>query len=89
MEKGEPRSENKFVAKRCGMNYYRYDARLGSWRELTEKEFNRAIKKKYVLPVWDDYWQRFSEKTFVDTRDSIVRIFYIKGERRADDKEIL
>lgn len=57
------------------MRYYRYDARLGSTRELTEKEYNKAISKKYVLRVWDSYYQEFTN-TYYDSRDSIVRIFY-------------
>ena len=62
------------------MKYWRYDARLGAWLELTEKEFNRKIKSKYILPVYDDYWQTFSDRTFYDSRDSIARIFYIRSE---------
>lgn len=64
-------------------SYWRYYARLGCWTELTEKEFKRKIKSKYILPVYDSYWQKFSEDCFYDCRDSIVQIFYIK--RRAND----
>lgn len=62
------------------MKYWRYDARLGTWLELTEKEFNRKIKSKYILPVYDDYLQILSDRTYFDSRDSIVRIFYIRSE---------
>ena len=60
------------------MEYWRYNARLGCWGEMTEKEFNRKIKQKYVLPVYDDYFQEFSENTYYDSRDSIVTVFYIR-----------
>lgn len=55
--------------------YYRYDAYLGSQCEISEKEYNRKIKSRYILPVWDDYFQQFTD-THYDCRDSIVRIFY-------------
>lgn len=62
------------------MKYIRYDARLGTTRELTEKEYKKAINKRYVLRVWDSYYQEFTD-TYYDSRDSIVRIFYwSKGE---------
>lgn len=63
------------------MIYKRYDAKLGTWLELTEKEFNRKIKSKYVLPVYDSYYQTFSENTYYDCRDTIVRTFYMRIEK--------
>ena len=55
--------------------YVRYDAYFGSIAYISEKQFKKQIKKKYILPVWDPYWQIFTE-TYFDSRDSISRIFY-------------
>lgn len=66
------------------MRYYRYDMYLGSLYEITEKEFNRRIKSKYVFPVWDSYYQEHSKNTYYDSRDNITRIFYF---RKDDDNE--
>ena len=65
--------------------YYRYDAYLGSFTPMTKKEFERKIKSKYIHPVFDDYWQEISENTFFDSRDSIVRIFYMRREKEDDN----
>lgn len=64
-------------------DYYRYNARLGSFSPMTEKEFERKIKSKWVLPVYDSYWQTSSDSTYYDCRDSIANIFYV----RVDDAE--
>lgn len=60
--------------------YWRYNARLGCFGELTENEFKKAVSSKYVIPVYDDYFQKFSESTYYDCRDRIVSIFYIRTE---------
>lgn len=62
--------------------YWRYNAKLGCWGTLTEKEFKKAVSKKYVLPVYDSYFQTFSENTYYDSRDRIVSVFYIKREEK-------
>lgn len=59
--------------------YIRYDSHFGSEMEITKAQFERKIKSRYVLPVWDSYWQKFTE-TYYDCRDSIARIFYWKIE---------
>lgn len=61
-------------------DYYRYNARLGSFAPMTEKEFERKIKSKWVLPVYDSYWQTSSDSTYYDCRDSIATIFYMRTE---------
>lgn len=60
--------------------YYMIDLHLGKEWEVSKKEFYRKIKSKWYLPVWDSYWQTFSENTYYDCRDSIVRIFYQRRE---------
>ena len=64
------------------MRYYRYDMYFGSLYEITEKEFNRRIKSKYVFPVWDSYYQECSKNTYYDSRDSIIRIFYFRKDEK-------
>lgn len=60
--------------------YYRIDLHFGKEWEVSKKEFYRKIKSKWYFPVWDSYWQTFSENTYYDCRDSIVRIFYQRRE---------
>lgn len=68
------------------IKYYIIDLHLGSEWEVSEKEFNRKIKSKNFVPVWDSYYQEHSKTTWYDIRDSICRIFYQKREV-ADDLE--
>lgn len=60
-------------------SYARYDAKLGIYTEISEKEYNNKIRKKYMFPVWDEYHQKFTD-TYYDSRDGICRIFYFKKE---------
>lgn len=62
------------------IKYYRIDLHFGKEWEVPKKEFERKIKSKHYFPVWDSYYQEFSENTYYDCRDSIVRIFYQKRE---------
>lgn len=62
------------------MKYWRYNARLGAMGEITEKEFNRKIKSKYIVPVYDSYNQAFSKDTFYDSRDSYATVYYFRRE---------
>ena len=76
MSGGEQLTKDLNVGTRKMMKYYRIDLYLGAEWEVGEKEFNRKIKSKWFLPVYDSYWQTFSEDTYYDCRDRIVRIFY-------------
>jgi len=58
--------------------YYRFDARFNSKIPMTRKQFERKIKSKYILPIWDSYYQKFDYDAYYDCRDSIVRIFYFR-----------
>lgn len=64
--------------------YYRFDSRFNSKTPITEKQFNRKIRSKYIFPIWDDYYQEFDYDSYYDIRDSIVRIFYFKVEVKDD-----
>ena len=62
------------------MSYYRYDAHFGTLTEITEKQFQKIIAKRYILRVYDSYWQKFTD-TWFDSRDTISRIFYWESEK--------
>ncbi len=50
--------------------YYRCNPYLGSHYEITEKQALRKINSKYWFPVWDDYWQCFSNHSWFNMRDA-------------------
>ena len=60
MEEGLHTSMSKYIR----MNPY-----LGCSYEITEKQALRKINSKYWTPVWDDYWQKFSEHGWYNMRD--------------------
>lgn len=60
------------------VEYYRFDSRFNSKTPMTRKQFERKVKCKYILPIWDSYYQEFDYDAYYDCRDSIVRIFYFR-----------
>ena len=70
------RADSGLMVWTMATRYYRIDLKLGAEWEVSEKEYKRKIKSKWYLPVYDSYYQTFSEDTYYDCRDSIVRIFY-------------
>ena len=51
------------------IKYFRYNPVLGSMYEISEKQALKKINSKNWIPVWDDYWQRFSEHTWYNIKD--------------------
>lgn len=49
--------------------YIRINPYLGCSYEISEKQALQKINSKYWTPVWDDYWQRFSEDSWFNMRD--------------------
>lgn len=49
--------------------YIRMNPYLGCSYEITEKQALRKINSKWWTPVWDDYWQKFSDHAWYDIRD--------------------
>lgn len=74
-------NESRLTTQHVQYEYFRYNACLGAFNRISKKEFERKIKSKYILPVYDSYWDAISENTFYDCRDSIVKIFYLKREK--------
>ena len=58
--------------------YYHFDSRFNLKTPMTRKQFERKIKRKYILPIWDSYYQEFDYDAYYDCRDSIARIFYFR-----------
>ena len=42
---------------------------LGARYEITEKQAKRKIESPYWMPVWDDYWQTFSNNAWYNIKD--------------------
>ena len=49
--------------------WYRYNPYLGCQYEITEKQALRKINSRWWTAVWDDYWQKFSDRAWYDMRD--------------------
>lgn len=49
--------------------YYRCNPYLGCRYEITEKQALRKINNIWWVPVWDDYWQRFSDNSWYNIKD--------------------
>lgn len=60
MEEGFHTSMSKYIR----MNPY-----LGCSYEISEKQALRKINSKWWTPVWDDYWQKFSEHSWYNMKD--------------------
>lgn len=52
------------------VKWYRSNPYLGTRYEITEKQALRKINSKWWTAVWDDYWQKFSNHSWYDMRDS-------------------
>ena len=37
--------------------------------EISESKAMRKIRSKWWTPVWDDYWQKYSDHSWYDMRD--------------------
>lgn len=49
--------------------YIRMNPYLGCSYEISEKQALRKIHSKYWTPVWDNYWQKFSEDSWFNLKD--------------------
>lgn len=49
--------------------WYRCNPYLGCRYEITEKQALRKINSKWWTAVWDDYYERFSERCFYNIKD--------------------
>lgn len=49
--------------------WYRCNPYLGTRYEISESKAMRKIRSKWWTPVWDDYWQKFSDHSWYDMRD--------------------
>lgn len=52
------------------VKWYRSNPYLGTYYEITEKQALCKINSKWWTAVWDDYWQKFSDHSWYDMRDS-------------------
>lgn len=49
--------------------WYRCNPYLGCQYEITEKEAQKKLKSPYWVPVWDDYFQKFSNHAWYNVKD--------------------
>lgn len=49
--------------------YYRANPYLSCKYEITEKEALKKINNRWWTPVWDDYWQIFSNDCWYNIKD--------------------
>lgn len=50
--------------------WYRCNPYLGCQYEISEKQALRKINSRWWTPVWNDYWQKFSDHAWYDMRDA-------------------
>ena len=64
--------------------YYRCNPYLGCKYEITERQAMHKIKSAWWTPVWDSYWQRFSDDSWFNIKDP-ERDWIFKVEDRQNE----